>query len=445
MKQITIIIMLSLVIFSCKRNETLKPEPTETEIVNDFVYNTSKTYYLWTDNISTEIDYTSYTDSYQLFDDIKYSELDRWSFLHDNYEEILNSFNGIQKTGGYILKLFKESDSDNVFGIFEYIYKDGPAYNLGITRGDCLLKIDNQSLTVDNYSTLLSSEQYSATLGEFNGTQIVETNTVTITHVEMNTNPVLKYEAFEVAGTKIGYLLYDQFIEDYVVHLESAISMLQSQGITELVLDLRYNPGGYITTCTKLASMIAPASAIGNTFLVMQWNEELTEYLTTNYGAESDYFIEKFPVTNVNLNLSRLVVLTSSRTASASEAIINGLKPYMDVLVIGDKTHGKYTGASLFYDETEEQHNWGLYLVLNKIANVNGNTDYTDGFTPDITVEDDYTTPLGDVNEVLLSRAISYLTGVTKKTKKHKLLNKPYKSYFNNKFKEDGLFIFSKF
>lgn len=441
MKQLVISLIFALVLLSCARNENPIPIDNETQAVNEFVYNTSSMYYLWTNYIPGGIDYTSYTDSYQLFEDIKYSSLDRWSFLHDDYMEILNSFNGIEKTGGYKLKLFQYENSDNVYGIFDYVYKDGPAYNAGIVRGDYLLKINDQTLTVSNYSDLLSTDQYSVTIGELVGDQITETNTVSINHIEMNINPVLKSEVFEVSGTKIGYLLYDQFIEDYVSDLESAISSLKSQGITELILDLRYNPGGYVSTCTKLASMIAPASAINNIFLTMQWNDELTDFLVSEYGAESDYFIEKFPTPNVNLNLSRLVVLTSDRTASASEAIINGLKPYMNVQVIGKKTHGKYTGASLFYDNVEQKHNWGLYLVLNRIANVDGNTDYVDGFTPDIEVQDDYTTPLGDVNEALLARAISYLTGVTKKTKKQNLLNKPYKSYFENKIKENGLMI----
>ena len=443
MRKITLFIILSVFIFSCtdKNKVTPEPENTETEIVNEFVFNISSTYYLWTDQISTEIDYKTYTDSYKLFEDIKNSSLDHWSFLHDNYEEVLNSFNGIQKTGGYKLKLFKYENSNDVYGIFEYIYKDGAAYNAGIKRGDCLLKIDEQTLNMDNYSTLLSKEQYTVTLGEFVDEQINETNTVSLSHSELSINPILEYKVIEESGIKIGYLLYNQFIEDYVTELENAISFLKTEGITELVLDLRYNPGGYVTTCKKLASMLAPASAIGNVFLTMQWNTELTEYLTENYGADSDKFIEKFPTPNVNLNLSRLFVLTSSRTASASEAIINGLAPYMNVQVIGEQTSGKYTAASLFYDE-EYKHNWSLYLVISKIANANGITDYINGFIPNIEAQDDYQTPLGDKNEVLLEKAISYLTGVTKKSKKHRLFNKPYKSYFNNKFEKQGLLIY---
>ena len=441
MKQINFIIILSLLIFSCsEKNEVTTPK-TETEIVNEFIFNTSSTYYLWTDQIAPEIDYNLYSDSYNLFEDIKYETLDHWSFIHDNYQEILNSFNGIEKTGGYKLKLFKYENSNDVYGIFEYIYENSPAYEAGIKRGDYLVKIDNQTLNMDNYSTLLSKEQYTVTLGELIDNQINETNTVSLTHIEINTNPILQSKVIEIAGTKIGYLLYDQFIEDYITELENAILDLKSQGITELVLDLRYNPGGYVSTCTKLASMIAPSSAIGDVFLTMQWNTELTDYFTSQYGAESDYFIEKFPTPNVNLNLSRLVVLTSSRTASASEAIINGLAPYMNVQVIGEQTSGKYTSASLFYDNEEQKHNWSLYLIISKIANASGNTDYFNGLVPDIEEQDDYKTQLGDENEILLARAISYLTGVTKISKKHKLLNKPYKNYFNNKFEKEGMLI----
>ncbi|MBN1251691.1 MAG: hypothetical protein JXR51_00740 [Bacteroidales bacterium] len=446
MKPYKLILILSVisVLFSCTKKDPYTIPQSETEIVNDFVYSTTTTYYLWESQIHTGINYLEYTDSYQLFDDLKNTELDHWSFLHDDYQVVLNSFNGIDKTAGYKMKLFQYEGSNDVFGIVEYVYKDGPAYNVGLKRGDYLLKINGQTLNTDNYIDLLSYDQYTATIGENIDNQIIETNTVSITTVEMTINPVLDYKVIDVSGTKIGYLLYDQFIEDYFTDLENVFIYFKAQGVTELILDLRYNPGGYVTTCSKLASMIAPASAIGDVFITEQWNDLLTDYLASNYGENSEYFIDYFPTPNVNLNLSRIAILTSNRTASASEAIINGLEPYMEVKIIGDTTAGKYTGASLFYDDVEYKHTWGLYLVINKIANAVGNTDFVNGFAPDIAVQDDYSTPVGDVDEVLTATAISYLTGGLTKDYKSKFINLNSFNFYQNKFEREGLMIQNK-
>jgi C-terminal processing protease CtpA/Prc len=307
-----------------------------------------------------------------------------------------------------------------------------------------VLSVNGQTLNINNYTTLIPLSVKELGLGAIEGNTIVDKGTtVTITSAEMNINPVLQYSVLEKGANKIGYFLYDQFTDDVQV-LEDVMNYFKGQNITDLVLDLRFNSGGYATTCNSLASMIAPSSAIGSTFLTQQWNDGLTEYLIQNEGGpESEWFISKFPVVPVNLNLNRLYVLTSGRTASASESLVNGLAPYMDIILIGDRTAGKYTGAWLMNDEIHPEDNWGLYLVTSKLANVNGATDFVNGFAPDFEVLDDFITPLGDENELLFAKAISLITGTPVKSVRRSALSnfQPVAKVFRNTMQKQGIMV----
>lgn len=433
-----------LIVFSgCKKEAPQPPEPTETEIVTQFVFDVLTTYYLWNTFIPTGIDINTYSDPNLLFENMKYDELDHWSAITDDYVAFQDALNGVRTTAGYKLKLFQIADTETIFGIIELVYSGGSADEAGLKRGDVLMKINGQDLTTANYIDLLNLDEYTIGLGQIvDGVLSENGETADIIKREMSINPILYYDVIDIAGTKIGYFVYDQFLDSYTTDLKDVFSYFASQNITELVLDLRYNPGGYLSTCADLASMIAPEPALDEIFISMEWNEQLTNYLTNKYGANSEYFKLFFPVPEVNLNLNRLVVLTSERTASASEAIINGLSPYMDVTVIGGQTVGKYTGASLFYDSEEQRHTWGIYLVINKIINALGNTDYVDGFIPDFAVDDDYTTPLGDMNEPLLAKAIEYLVGVpVKKSVTFPDNFQKLDNYYENNFEKNGLMI----
>jgi C-terminal processing protease CtpA/Prc len=167
----------------------------------------------------------------------------------------------------------------------------------------------------------------------------------------------------------------------------------------------------------------------------------MTSVIIAQEGANSEYLVTKFPLTSVNLNLSRLVVLTSEGTASASEALINGLSPYMEVITIGATTHGKYTGALPIYDENSVINKWLIYLVVNKIANADGNTDFINGFTPDYPVDDNFITPLGDVTEPLLAKAIEVITG--NPTRKSSVLfhEKPFDKSYRNSIEKNGIMV----
>ncbi len=436
----TIMVFNLMLVYSCKQDEKILPD--DIYEINSFIYDVTNTYYLWEDYIPSGIDINSYTNPEDLFNAMYYPTLDHWSFVSDDYQTVLNSFDGIKKSTGYKIQLFKFAETEDVYGIIEYVYEGGPAAIAGVQRGDVIISVNGEMLNTSNYAELLTLDNMELGLGEISGDQIIDLHSnVSITLAEMNINPVLQYKVIEEGGKKIGYLLYDQFIENYFDELESVFTYFKGQGIDEVVLDLRYNPGGYVSTCAGLASMLVPASALDDVFLFQQWNAELTQYLTGTYGANSEYFVLNFPEPSVNLDLSRIIVLTSERTASASEALINGLDPYMQVITIGGQTSGKYTGASLFYDELSFVNYWCVYLVINKIANANGLTDFVEGFVPDYSIEDDYSTPVGDLNEPLLAKAIEVITGLPAKKTGKTLLSRPFDRIYGNRFEENGMMI----
>ena len=162
-------------------------------------------------------------------------------------------------------------------------------------------------------------------------------------------NPVYYDTIFNVNNYKVGYLVYNGFMSNYDIQLNQVFSTFKAAGINKLILDLRYNGGGAVTSAIYLSSMIY-TTAVSQVFLQYQFNNQMESYYYNNYG--SGYFYEYFtdviaqsgsnPETPIsNLNISDLYVITSRNTASASELVINCLKPYITVVTIGDTTDGK--------------------------------------------------------------------------------------------------------
>jgi C-terminal processing protease CtpA/Prc len=188
------------------------------------------------------------------------------------------------------------------------------------------------------------------------------------------------------------------------------------------VLDLRYNPGGYVRTAIFLSSILAPSSTVKNKDIFQKqiWNNSYTQYWNQHGDKMEEYFTDTLPV---NMNLNKLYVLTSNGTASASEATVVGLKPFMDVVMIGDTTTGKFVGGSALapedvYGNSQKNYynsikNWGMYIMYFRYTN-KSNTYFTTGLAPDILAKEANfdLKPFGDVSDPLLGRAIAQITGV---------------------------------
>jgi len=261
-----------------------------------------------------------------------------------------------------------------------------------------------------------------------NGALVGNGISVELTKVEnFETDPIQIQTVLETSTGKVGYLMYNQFVGDKSDALNDVMAGFKSQGITDLVLDLRYNGGGSVRNCVELASMITGQFS-NEVFAKQVWNSKLNAYFLDRYGEESqiDRFVSSLSNgTAINsLGLSRLFVLTTSESASASELLINGLAPYIEVIQIGEQTVGKNVGSITVYDYIDNQqtknpdHKYAMQPIVLKVANSEGFADYADGLPPTLAADEDVKNMgvLGDVNETFLAIALNRITGSAKFT-----------------------------
>ena len=421
-------ILLIVVAISCKKDDTIDAKTLK---VNTFITATMQQFYLWEDKMPTNIDYKQERDPIDYFDKLLYKAEDKWSIITDDYEGLMGSLQGQETTYGYSLAFsFKfPNDTKNVVAVVQYVYPNSAAALANLKRGDLLLEINGKTLTVDNYLQLLYSNSCTITLGTKTSGSFIPNGTVTMTASMTTLDPVVINKVIDYEGEKIGYLFYTQYIDRYTT-LNNALLNFKAQNIDYLVLDLRYNPGGYVKAARHLCSALAPATDVAQekVLITKHWSNPMKQYWQIyNPGGDEDAFEDLFDpalVSNdINMNLSKLYVLTSGRTASASELTICGLQPYMDVILVGETTVGKYVASMPLqpnvwttWANDREINNWAIMPIVYAYANADGLTNFKNGFTPlaQYQVKDDVLdpTPLGDIHEALLSKALWAITGV---------------------------------
>lgn len=428
------------------------PEPTADVVVQDFMWSAMNIWYFWQAEVpnladtrfSTDAEFTTFlqseSDPANFFDNkLRYSE-DRFSFYDEDYKVLTDNLSGISRSNGLEFGLFLFSNSDDIFGYVRYIIPNSDAATKAIARGNLFTGVDGQTLNRNNYQELLFGDNATYTLNMADissGTISPNGEEVTLTKQEaLEENPVYIVKSFDVSGQKIGYLMYNGFTNEFDQELNDAIGQLKTDGVTDLVLDLRYNSGGSVNSSRLLSSMIYGIHT-DQLYVRQLWNPKIQEAFTADDPkALEDYFADKTSAgTPLNtLDLSRVYILTTGSTASASELVINGLDPYIDVVKIGTTTTGKNEfsltmvddpdrdGAPFIFTPSREnqinpENSWAIQPLVGRNENASGFSDYTAGFAPDIELEEDLENfgILGDINEPLLARAIQDITGVSAK------------------------------
>lgn len=420
MKRPDIRILLILVTFligfsSCDEDDSISPEVLK---INKFVDENMKFAYFWNDKMPN-INYRKEPDTQKYFDKLLYDEVDQWSFITDDIDALNDYFSGISKSMGHSIRLFKlKQESEDVIGFIEYVEPGSPADLAGgVYRGRMFHKIDGKQLTTSNYSELLNKDSYTITFGILNQDLSItdETPSVNLAAVEWQSNPILMSKVIRHGGYNVGYLVYTSFVADYDDQLESVFTNFKNQGVDKLVLDLRYNSGGSVSSAILLSSLIAPADRAGDVLLRTSYNQNLTNYFNQEYPDETDFYVDRLEENVNNLNLSEVVVLSTFKTASASEMVIYGLDPHMEVYHIGEQTHGKYYG-SITLSDPDKEHSWAIQPIVMRAENKNNSINYNIGLIPDKERVDFLDAgevfPLGDVNEDFLALALTHLTGV---------------------------------
>ena len=279
------------------------------------------------------------------------------------------------------------------------VFEDSPASEGGVARGDRILEINGRSV-----SSLIESGQtgdafgpsdigfevnllFRSTSGEEHRAKMTK-RLVTIPTVSLT-------RLFRVDGRTVGYIFFRNFVRPSFDALDSAFAALKEAGATELILDVRYNGGGLVDVAVHLASLIGGSLTRDQVFAEFRHNDRNTRYN------------EKLRFENPDraLSLSRLFVITTRSSASASELVINGLRPFIPVTVIGERTYGKPVGqyGINFCDKV-------LAPVAFSLVNADGHGDYFDGIAADCSAGDDIEHPLGLAEESSLAEALHYIS-----------------------------------
>lgn len=389
--------------------------PRETLITNKWIKDNMTDVYYWNDKMP-KIDYTLEPDPEVYFKKLLYKDEDKWSRITRDYPSLKADLEGKPLTMGYEPAFFLISDNKIVI-VVKYVYPGSAAADGGLKRGDIILSIDNTQMDKSNYYDLYSGDSYTVQLGRLEGNSLVPTGESKSLRARVTTtDPLIHHSVIDVDGHKIAYMVYVEFIagegSKFLLEMDNILNSFKAEGVTDLVVDLRYNPGGEISAAVHLASEIAPWEVIsgGSTLITLKYNKELEAFLRGDMQKYGSYLAHKFKTTSANLDLDRVFFLTTSGTASASELVITGLDPYMDVVKIGEATYGKYAGAWVIPDDNEK---WAILPIVSKYSNNDGYTDFVNGLPPDYEIEDDLfeAVQFGDTDDPMLARAIELATG----------------------------------
>ncbi len=453
---------------SCTDNNDTLYIPAELQIHN-FIWKGLNQYYLWQANVPDLADdrfdnqnqlndflYTNGTPE-NLFQQLLFKPVslfpangeavDRFSVLVNDYTYLENLFQGITTNNGVVFKIVRKSiGSPELFGWVKYVIPNSDAASKNIHRGDVFYAVNGIDLNESNYKSLLQNTNYTLNLADYNNGLITPNGiSVDLTKTQLTENPILYSQIITLGSHKVAYLVYNGFTSNFDNQLNTVFGQFLAGGATHLILDLRYNPGGSIRTATRLASMIT-GQFNGQLFAKQQWNNKLQSfYEAHNPNALVNNFTNTVDngVAINSLNLSKVYVLTSKSTASASELVINGLKPYINVIQIGDVTIGKNVGSITLYDSMDfsasnrnPNHKYAMQPLVIKTINKAGFGDYQNGLAPTISLIEDIgnLNQLGNINEPLLSAALGHITANGRVMKENPM--KTFENFMDSKAME---------
>ena len=456
-----------IVLSACKKEKTEPVAPTtptvatgtRDELTKDSIFLYAKEFYYWNTSLPTYDAFKprSYsTNEAELFAITQFSNdpttgkpyeyvsgstTPKYSFIESVSTGTISSLkadiNGSASDYGFSL-LYNDVSDLRV----KYVYPNSSAAQQGLQRGFKITAINGRTNLTYSSSTVAflnsalfgTNSTINLTFTDLNGVS----KSVVVSNTTYTVNPILYTNVYTIGTKKVGYIVFNSFTNNVTSALTSTFSTFASQGVTEMVVDLRYNGGGYVTTATQLINILAPSAQTGSTMFTYYYNAYLqglttaqrktsilahqpllddngklqtfttgvngkyATYADLNYSNTSADNIEKFSKTGT-LNLSRIYFIVTDATASASELTVNSLKPVMDVKLIGSTTYGKPVGFfPIRIDKID------LYIPEFETKNQAGVGGYYSGMTVDKEGYEDLTKSWGDETETLLGYALQY-------------------------------------
>lgn len=361
---------------------------------NAAVYNIMNNWYYWYDEMPA-VDPDDYESPEALLEVLTLPEQNlgkHYSYLTTVAEEQAFLENAAYVGFGFSMGL---DQNDRLF--LKESFEGGPAYSQGMRRGDEITAIDGvavSSMTIDQLNASFGPDEagYEVTFDVTHADGTMEVITVAKAEVDA---PVVAYVKTDLGEGDTTYIFFRSFVFPAFDELDAAFAQMKAAGDTQLVLDLRYNGGGLISVADHLGGLIAGTDHAGKLLAEIDFNDK--------HQNENEQFLIDMLANTVDV--SDLVVIMTGGTASASEMIINGLAPHMNVKTVGSTSYGKPVGQSAFDFCTTEI----LRAVAFSVVNSEGTSDYYTGFTPTCPAEDDVLHPLGDAAEASLQEALNLL------------------------------------
>ncbi len=310
-----------------------------------------------------------------------YSYIYRTSYVGSLSTTRISESKYLEYSYGLAAALFIEY-TDGSYGIgVAAVYPDSPMYEAGVRRGDIITKVNGISMrTLVAFNTFYSELYYYPSTSDEYDLTLEDGRTILDVKAEyIYCNPILQTSLYG-EDSKVGYLSYFSFDMAYDSELLEAISEFKSAGVTDLILDMRLNGGGYVNTANKLATAIAGDNSTGKVFAYYQYNSDR--------GGKTQYFYSTSTInSSQRLGLTRLYCLVDGFTASASELVINTLQGIdVDVYLIGQSTEGKNVAMELLY-ETFNGYEYEFAPISILLSNAKRESDYSAGFTPDYNID----------------------------------------------------------
>ncbi len=409
-------LMLLLLFSACKKEGEEPDYPAgSNQYINDWLLDSMKVYYYWNHQLPKKSDIGK--TPLNFFASLKYSQ-DRFSRIYNAsipesfYPSLVHHF-------GFELMLYDPGNGE-IKTTVTLVVPQSQAEQNGMQRGQMVNSINGTALNEKNIDALVRS---AVTAGRLT-LDVVGLGLVNLTSSFISENSVYGYRVFDQLSKPTGYLFYNSFDARYFNRLAEAFRIFKQAGVKELIIDLRYNAGGDVGVCAAMVAMLSDVNEQdhyleyrGNSLAGIR-KETFAKTISKTFSGNPLNFSE---IRSLRLPLERIFILTGRHTASAAEFLVKSLRPYTEVIQIGESTLGKDMASFSIRDgNTSKSNAWSLEVMVFKLYNSLGEGDYAKGLVPDIMIHElsESLYPFGDAKDPLIHAALSRISGYSKRSSK---------------------------